>query len=247
MNALLRIINLNVSIEDEVILNDVNLAIAQGSVHALMGPNGSGKSTLAYTLAGHPRYTVTSGSVTLSEQDIVQLSPDKRAKLGLFLAFQQPYEIPGLSVFTFLKEAHQAITGNSLSVKEFQDLLQAHMKLLQFDSSFMYRNLNEGFSGGEKKRLEVLQMLVLQPTLVILDEIDSGLDIDALNIVGQAIGYARKENPALSVILITHYQRILHYIQPDYVHVLCNGTIVQSGDYTLAHEIEQKGYNDFYD
>jgi Fe-S cluster assembly ATP-binding protein len=243
---MLSISNLCVSLDNEQpIIKNFSLNIQPGFVHAIMGPNGSGKSTLAYTLMGHPRYTIKQGSITYKDQDISILSPDKRAKLGIFLAFQHPYEIPGVSVLTFLKEAHHAITGTLINLKDFQATLQAKMQLLSIDPNFMHRNLNEGFSGGEKKRLEMLQLLILKPSLVILDEIDSGLDIDALKAISQALNQARTENPMMSVIIITHYQRLLHYIIPDYVHIMQKGTLIKSGDAQLADQLEQKGYDAF--
>ena len=240
---MLHITNLSVAHKKQPILSNVHLAIKPGSVHALMGPNGSGKSTLAYTLMGHPQYTITHGSIVLKDQDITTLPADKRARAGLFLAFQHPYAIPGVTVFDFLKEAHRAVTGKQVSVQEFKELLEQTMQLLAIDPAFCTRALNDGFSGGEKKRLEMLQLLMLNPDVAVLDEIDSGLDIDALKIVAQSISYAKSKNPALSILIITHYQRILDYVQPDCVHILCGGTIVTSGDYTLVHEIEQKGYD----
>lgn len=239
----LHICDLSVLINDTLILNSINLKIKFGTIHAIMGPNGSGKSTLAYTLMGHPHYTITSGSIILNNQDITALSPDKRAKHGLFLAFQQPPAIPGVRVITFLKEAYTAVTGKNISVPEFHAMLNKRMQQLAIDPSFAHRNLNDGFSGGERKKFELLQLLVLQPKVAILDEIDSGLDIDALKIVGNGIGIARKENPDLSIIIITHYQRILHYVHPDYIHILCDGRIVKSGSFSLAQELEHKGYD----
>lgn len=227
MKQLLTIKNLTVSIEDQEIIKNFNLQINAGSVHALMGPNGSGKSSLANTLMGHPRYCVKSGTIFFNEIDITNFSPDKRAKQGLFLAFQYPQEVPGVQVFTFLKEAQ----------------LCTYLQLLSMDESFAYRNVNEGFSGGEKKRFELLQLLMLKPKLAILDEIDSGLDVDALKIVAQGLAFARKENPNLSIILITHYQRILNYIEPDFVHVMQDGQLVQSGNASLAHAIDKQGYD----
>lgn len=242
-NALLYIKNLSVSVNDKPVLHDIDLHINAGAIHAIMGPNGSGKSTLAYALMGHPSYTVTSGSVLLNGIDMSSLSVHERAKSGLFLAFQHPCEIPGVSVASFLKEAYMAVTGEHIATADFQKLLIARCEQLLIDPLFIARGLNVGFSGGEKKRLELLQLLMLRPKVVILDEIDSGLDIDSLKIVGDGIALARKENPEMSVILITHYQRILNYITPDYVHVLCDGHIVASGNSSVAHELESKGYD----
>ncbi len=241
----LEINNLSVSVFNQPVLKSITLSIKPGTTHAIMGPNGSGKSTLAYALMGHPNYQITAGSIVLQKKEITDLSPDKRAQGGLFLAFQQPQAIPGVRVLTFLKEAYHAMHGKSISVQDFQQLLFMRMKQLLIDSSFASRNLNDGFSGGERKRFELLQLLLLQPNVAVLDEIDSGLDIDALKIVSNGIAIARKENPRLSIILITHYQRILQYVAPDYVHVLCDGRIVESGNASLAQELEQKGYDGF--
>ncbi len=241
----MHISNLSVAIDNKQILNKINVRIDPGTVHAIMGPNGSGKSSLAYTLAGHPHYSITHGSITFENQDITQLTPDKRAKLGIFLAFQQPYIIAGVRVMTFLKEAHHAVSGQQLSVTEFQELVFKYMDQLRIDRSFVHRNVNEGFSGGEKKRFEMLQLLLLRPKLAVLDEIDSGLDIDALKAVAQALHCAQKENPRLAIVLITHYQRILRYVIPDYVHILSDGRIIKSGSALLAQEVEQKGYDGY--
>lgn len=246
MNSmLLSLNNLSVSVFDTVILKNINFSLSPGTVHAIMGPNGSGKSTLAYTIMGHPKYNVMHGSVMINSEDITDYLPDKRARCGLFLAFQQPQVIPGVRVSTFLREAYCAITGRIISVDLFWQLLLDRMKQLHIDPSFAHRNLNEGFSGGEKKRFEVLQLLVLQPKIAILDEIDSGLDIDALNIVARGIEIARQENPQMGILIITHYQRILRHVVPDYVHVLYDGSIVQSGDATLADELENRGYDGY--
>ncbi len=246
MNSiLLSLNNLSVSVFDTVILKNINFSVSPGTIHAIMGPNGSGKSTLAYTIMGHPKYNIKYGSVVINNEDITDYLPDKRARCGLFLAFQQPQAIPGVRVSTFLREAYCAITGRVIAVDLFYQLLLDRMKQLHIDPSFADRNLNDGFSGGEKKRFEVLQLLVLQPKIAILDEIDSGLDIDALNIVARGIEIARKENPRMGIVIITHSQRILRHVVPDYVHVLCVGSIVQSGDATLADELENRGYDDY--
>jgi len=243
---MLSIKNLSVALEsDQEIIKNLNLCIAPGTFHAIMGPNGSGKSTLAYTLMGHPKYQITSGSITYNNIDITQLSPDKRAALGIFLAFQHPYEIPGVTVFNFLKEAHQAITGIILGIKEFQILLEVAMEQLSIDPSFAHRALNVGFSGGEKKRLEMLQILMLKPTLVILDEIDSGLDIDALKIMVSGLHYLKTQNPSCSIVMITHNPRMLEHVQPDFVHIMRDGHIIAQGDATLVHELEHKGYDNY--
>lgn len=239
---LLSLHNCSISIEKKAIIHNLNLAINPGSIHAIMGPNGSGKSTLSQALAGHPAYTIT-GTVSFANHNLLDLSPDQRAHNGLFLAFQQPHAIPGLSVFTFLHEMHAALNKTRLSVVDFEKLVRELMQQLSIDQSFAYRDLNDGFSGGEKKRFELLQMLIAQPKLAILDEIDSGLDIDALQLVAQGINLAKKKNPDLALIIITHYQRILNYIKPDHVHVLCNGSLVQSGNASLVHELEQRGYD----
>ncbi len=240
---MLSISNLQVSIDDKPILKGLNLQVQPGTIHAIMGPNGSGKSTLAYTLMGHPNYSVTDGQICLHGQALSDLSPDKRAKLGLFLAFQHPLEVPGVTVATFMKESLQAVTGTSWTVKEFNTLLEQSLQQLAMDMSFAQRSLNVGFSGGEKKRLEILQMLILKPQIVILDEIDSGLDIDALKVVAAGVRKARQENPSMSIIIITHYQRILDYILPDFVHIMRDGVIATSGTAQLAAQIEAKGYD----
>lgn len=242
---MLRIAHLAVSVENKPIIQSFSLDIAPGTVHAIMGPNGSGKSTLAHTLVGLPGYEVTAGTITLKDQSLVDLSMDKRAQLGLFLAFQHPLAIPGVTVATLLKEAHQAVTGIHMPVKDFQALLQEKMALLNIPQSFMHRPLNDGFSGGEKKRLEILQMLILEPSVVVLDEIDSGLDIDALMIVSQAITQLRVKKPDVAVVMITHYQRMLNYLVPDYVHVMRDGAVVHSGDFSVVHHLEQHGYEGF--
>jgi len=242
---MLRINQLQVNVGEKQVLHDIQLQIQPGSVHAIMGPNGSGKSSLAYTLIGHPLYAITQGSIILTDQNITHLSPDKRARAGLFLSFQQPPAIPGVNVFTFLKEAHYATTGVAMPIAEFRTLVEKRMSQLQINPALVHRNLNEGFSGGEKKQFEMLQLLVLQPKVAILDEIDSGLDIDALKAVAQGLHYARQENPQLILILITHYQRILAHIMPDHVHILCDGRLVKSGDASLVGELEAGGYHEY--
>jgi Fe-S cluster assembly ATP-binding protein len=242
--------DLHVAVEGREILKGVNLAVHQGETHALMGPNGSGKSTLASALMGHPSYEVTSGEVLLDGANILEMSPDERAKKGLFLAFQYPMSIPGVSVANFLRLAYGAVSKpdevdpepyrKPLSAREFRQLLRDKLGLLRMDESMLSRYLNEGFSGGEKKRAEILQMAVLQPRFAVLDETDSGLDIDALRVVADGVNAQR--NGELGVLLITHYQRLLNYIKPDYVHVLVNGRIVKDGGPELALELEEKGY-----
>ena len=238
--------NLHVSVEGKRILKGVNLTIEKGKVHALMGPNGSGKSTLAYTLMGHPQYEIEDGEVIFKGQNLLDLEPDERARLGLFLAFQYPTAIPGVTVANFLRQALNAKRtaqngGKPIPIPEFRKLLTEKMKLLNMDPSFAGRYLNDGFSGGEKKRAEILQMAVLEPEIAILDETDSGLDIDALRIV--ANGVNSLIGPHMGVLLITHYQRILNYVKPDRVHVMYDGRIVLSGGSELAHELEAKGYD----
>jgi len=237
--------DLHVQVEGKAILKGVNLAVKQGEVHAMMGPNGSGKSTLAYTLMGHPNYIVTQGEVYLNGQSILGLGPDERSRLGMFLAFQYPTAIPGVSVANFLRMAINAHRGNGngrkkITPMEFRKLLTDKMALLEMDRSFAARYLNEGFSGGEKKRAEILQMAVLEPKIAILDETDSGLDIDALKIVSRGVNTLA--GPNMGVLVITHYQRILRYIKPDFVHVFMDGRIVMSGGQELANRLEAEGY-----
>jgi Fe-S cluster assembly ATP-binding protein len=233
--------NLKVEVEGRQVLKGVNLAVPKGEVHAIMGPNGSGKSTLANTLMGHPQYKVTEGRVLWKGQNILELSPDERARLGLFMAFQYPVAVPGVSVVNFLRMALKSLRGTDIPVVEFRKLLREKMQLLKVDDAFVSRYLNEGFSGGEKKRNEILQMAVLQPEFAILDETDSGLDIDAVRIVANAVNAMR--GPDVGFLIITHYSRILNYIEPDVVHVLVDGRVVRSGGPELAHELEQRGYD----
>ena len=232
--------DLHVNVGDKEILRGVDLTVEQGKVHALMGPNGSGKSTLAYALAGHPRYRVTAGRVTFQDEDVLSLTPDERARQGMFLAMQYPVEVPGVSVTNFLRTALNAVREEDVPVREFARELREQMKLLNMDPKFAERSLNEGFSGGEKKRHEILQMALLRPALAILDETDSGLDIDALKVVSEGVN--RMRGPDLGVLLITHYTRILRYIAPDVVHVMLGGRIVQTGGRELADELEERGY-----
>jgi Fe-S cluster assembly ATP-binding protein len=233
--------------EDAEILHGVNLRLAPGEIHAIMGPNGSGKSTLAKILAGHPGYEATGGQVLFDGEDILELEPDERARAGVFLAFQYPVEIPGVSIANFLRTAMQArlAEGEEVDLFEFQDELLGRMELLEMDPSFAERPVNDGFSGGEKKRNEILQMAVLQPRLAIMDETDSGLDIDALQIVANGVKKLHAENPEMTVLIITHYQRLLNYIRPDHVHVMVAGRIVRSGGPELAEELEAEGYEQF--
>ncbi len=239
--------NLHVSVEGKEILKGVDLTIKQGEVHALMGPNGTGKSTLAYSLMGHPNYTVTGGEVWFKGQNILELEPDQRSHLGLFLAFQYPVAIPGVTVANFLRSALNARrraqnpADKGISIPEFRKLLKEKMELLKMDQTFAGRYLNEGFSGGEKKRAEILQMAALQPEIAILDETDSGLDIDALRIVSEGVNALR--GPNLGALVITHYQRILNYIKPDVVHIMLGGRVVESGGPDLALHLEERGYD----
>jgi Fe-S cluster assembly ATP-binding protein len=226
------------------ILRGVNLTVAAGETHAIMGPNGSGKSTLAYAIAGHPKYQVTQGSVTLDGEDVLAMSVDARARAGLFLAMQYPVEVPGVSVSNFLRTAITAVRGEAPKLRTFSKELRASMDALAIDPDFAQRNLNEGFSGGEKKRHEILQMQLLNPKIAILDETDSGLDIDALKVVSEGINTFR-EQPGHGVLLITHYTRILRYVQPDFVHVFVGGRIVEEGGAELAEVLESEGYERF--
>lgn len=241
---MLKIKNLRASIGDKEILTGINLDVNAGEVHAIMGPNGSGKSTLASVLAGREEYKVTSGSITFLGDDLLDLSPEERAWKGLFLAFQYPVEIPGVSTTNFLKTAVNNIREHrgleKLDAVSFLRLMREQMKLMEIDQSLVNRSLNEGFSGGEKKRNEIFQMALLDPKLAILDETDSGLDIDALKIVANGVNHLKSSDNA--IIIVTHYQRLLEYIVPDFVHVLYNGQIVKSGTKELAFELEEKGY-----
>jgi Fe-S cluster assembly ATP-binding protein len=223
------------------ILKGVNLTIKSGEIHAIMGPNGSGKSTLAYSIAGHPKYEITGGSVHLDGQDVLAMSVDERAKAGLFLAMQYPVEVPGVSVTNFLRSAVTAVSGEAPKVRTWVSDVKEAMGKLQMDEAFASRSVNEGFSGGEKKRHEILQLELLKPKIAILDETDSGLDVDALRIVSEGVNRVH-ENNNLGVMLITHYTRILRYIKPDFVHVFAAGKIVEEGGPELAQTLEEKGY-----
>ena len=248
---ILRISDLHAKVADEdlPILKGVDLDLRTGEIHAIMGPNGSGKSTLAKVLAGHPGYEVTGGEVTYRGDSILDLEPDERALAGIFLAFQYPVEIPGVSIANFLRTALQArLQGDEeLDLFDFQDELIDRMELLDMEISFAERPVNDGFSGGEKKRNEILQMAVLRPTLALMDETDSGLDIDALKVVSNGVNKLREENPDMTVLLITHYQRLLNYIKPDVVHVMVDGKIVRSGGPEVALELEDQGYSEWAD
>ena len=233
--------DLQANIEDKPILNGVNLTLNSGEVHALMGPNGSGKSTLSNVIFGHPSYEVTGGQILVDGEDLLEMETAERAQLGLFLAFQYPVEIPGVSVGRFLKRAAEIRLGED-SVKGFVKSLREAMDYMEIDRAFINRYLNEGFSGGEKKRMEILQMLMLKPDFAILDETDSGLDIDALKVVSNGVNKLR-EDGGFGALVITHYQRILNYIHPDYVHIMYQGRIVTSGGHDLVVELEEKGYD----
>ncbi len=256
-NADLIIRDIHATVADKEILRGVNLEIRKGETHALMGPNGSGKSTLANVIMGHPSYKVTQGEIIFKGHNILELSPDKRARMGLFLAFQYPSSVPGVTLSNFLRSAYAArkegydpakpetATGaapkkKSLNPTEFRKLLQSKMEILKVDNTFLSRYLNEGFSGGEKKRAEILQMAILQPEIAVLDETDSGLDIDALRIVAEGVNALR--GPNMGSLIITHYQRLLNYITPDIVHVMFKGQIIRTGGRELALELEEKGY-----
>jgi len=238
---MLKIEELHVEIDGQEIVKGLDLEVGKGEIHAIMGPNGSGKSTLANVLMGHPRYEVTEGSITFQGEDVFELEPDERAKLGMFLAFQYPSEVPGVSVANFLRTAVNSVREEELSPMEMYRVLQEKMSIMQMDPKFAERYLNEGFSGGEKKRNEILQMLMLDPKLAIMDETDSGLDIDALQVVAKGVN--EMKGPEFSAVIITHYQRILRYIEPDRVHVMLDGRLVTSGGKELADDLEEKGYD----
>jgi Fe-S cluster assembly ATP-binding protein len=239
--------NLHVSIEDKEILKGVNLVVRQGEIHAIMGPNGTGKSTLAYTLMGHPSYIVTEGDIQFHDKNILDLETDERSRLGIFLAFQYPVAIPGVTVANFLRTAVNSRRrlvnreDKGIPILEFRKMLKEKMDLLKMDSSFAGRYLNDGFSGGEKKRAEILQLATLKPEIAILDETDSGLDIDALRIVAEGVNAL--SGPDLGVLVITHYQRLLNYIKPQFVHIMLGGRIVESGGPNLAMQLEERGYD----
>ncbi len=247
MNVALEIRNLHVNVADQPILKGVNLTVKQGEVHALMGPNGSGKSTLAYSLLGHPDYEVTAGRIIFDGVDILELEADERSHLGLFLAFQYPVAIPGVTLANFLRQAVNAQRkakdpeDKGMPIPEFRRLLKDKMDLLRMDHSFAGRYLNDGFSGGEKKRAEILQLATLEPRIAVLDETDSGLDIDALRIVSEGVNALA--GPHLGVLVITHYQRILNYVKPQFVHIMLDGQIVESGGADLALRLEEQGYD----
>jgi Fe-S cluster assembly ATP-binding protein len=244
--ATLEVKNLHVTVETDQgtkeILKGVDLTIKSGEIHAVMGPNGSGKSTLAYSIAGHPKYTVTEGEILLDGENVLEMSVDERAKAGLFLAMQYPVEIPGVSVSNFLRTAKTAVTGEAPALRTWIKDVREAMSDLKIDSTFSERNVNEGFSGGEKKRHEILQLELLKPRFAILDETDSGLDVDALKIVSEGVNRAHKANE-LGVLMITHYTRILKYIKPDFVHVFVDGKVAEQGGAELADQLEAEGYD----
>ena len=247
MSAALEIRDLHVNVEDKPILKGVNLVVKQGEIHALMGPNGSGKSTLAYTVAGHPAYEVTGGEIIFDGQNLLEMEPDQRSKLGLFLAFQYPVVIPGVTLANFLRQAVNARRKDhnpedkGMPIPEFRRMLKERMDFLQMNHDFAGRYLNDGFSGGEKKRAEILQMAVLEPKIAVLDETDSGLDIDALRIVSEGVN--KLSGPQMGVLVITHYQRILNYVNPGFVHIMLDGQIAESGGPELALHLEEAGYD----
>jgi Fe-S cluster assembly ATP-binding protein len=244
-DTLLTITNLRAEVTEEgaEILKGVDLEVRAGEIHAIMGPNGSGKSTLSKVISGHPAYEVTDGDVLFKGESILDMEPDERAQAGIFLAFQYPVEIPGVSIANFMRTAINAKRGEEMDIFDFQDLLVEKMEMLEMDPVFAERSVNEGFSGGEKKRNEILQLAMLEPKLAVMDETDSGLDIDALKVVSAGINKIKaQQGNEMSVLLITHYQRMLNYVKPDFVHVMVDGRIVQSGGPELAHQLEEKGY-----
>ena len=247
---LLKIENLHAVIAEDgtEILRGVDLELGKGEIHAIMGPNGSGKSTLAKVLSGHPAYEVTDGAVWFKGENLLELEVDERARSGVFLAFQYPVEIPGVSIANFLRASVQAANPDEeVDILDFQEKLQERMALLEMDLAFAQRSVNEGFSGGEKKRNEILQLAMLEPALAVLDETDSGLDIDALKVVSSGVNKLHAERPEMSFLVITHYQRILDYIRPTHVHVMVEGRIARSGGFELAHELEARGYEEYRD
>lgn len=248
-SPILKIEKLRAKVAEEgiEILHGVDLEIPAGEIHAIMGPNGSGKSTLAKAIAGHPHYEITEGSILLRGEEVLEMEPDERSRAGLFLAFQYPVDIPGVSIANFLRTARQAHLpeGEELDLFDFQDELLDRMKLLDMDPTFAERPVNDGFSGGEKKRNEILQMAMLKPAMALMDETDSGLDIDALQVVAHGVNTLTEEDPQMGVVLITHYQRLLNYIKPDVVHVMVDGKIVKTGGPEVALQLEEEGYADY--
>jgi len=245
VEPLLKVVNLHAEVAEEgiEILKGVDLEIREGEIHAIMGPNGSGKSTLAKVISGHPAYEVTDGDILYRGESILGMEPDERAQAGIFLAFQYPVEIPGVSIANFLRTALNSHRGEEIDIFDFQDLMISRMEMLGMDPVFAERSVNEGFSGGEKKRNEILQLAMLEPRLAVMDETDSGLDIDALKIVSAGINKVKEQHQTdMAVLLITHYQRMLNYITPDYVHVMLAGRVIRSGGAELALELEERGY-----
>jgi Fe-S cluster assembly ATP-binding protein len=239
-----RVSNLRVSVEGKEILKGLSLDIKPGEIHVLMGPNGSGKSTLAQTIMGHPKYTVVGGKISFNGKNLLDLKPNERSKQGVFLSFQYPSELEGVTISSFLRLIYNNSHDRKLSPVAFRKILKEKTELLEIKEEFMSRYLNEGFSGGEKKKMEILQMLILEPRMAILDEVDSGLDIDALKLVSEAVNYLHEKNKS-SILIITHYTRILKYIKPGFVHIMQNGIIVKSGGGKLADDLEEKGYAPF--
>lgn len=236
---------MTVQIAGKTVLQDVNLVVTASELAVLMGPNGSGKSSLAATLVGHPDYEVIAGEIIFNNLNITKLLPHERAKLGLFIAFQNPKAIPGLQVFSFLKTIYESYTGNVISVPDFEVLLDQNLNLVGLNKSFIYRDVNVGFSGGETKRFEILQLLLLQPKLIIIDEIDSGLDLDALKMIANALSVYHHNHSDAAIILITHYRRILDFLAPEVVHILSSGKLIKSGNLDLVTQLEQAGYDSF--
>jgi Fe-S cluster assembly ATP-binding protein len=239
VKSMLEIKNLHVEVEGKEILKGVNISVKQGEIHAIMGPNGSGKTSLSFAIMGHPKYKITRGEILYDGKNINSMSPDKRARLGLFLGFQYPMDIPGVSVSNFLRTAYRSLNANGVSTMELRELIKEKMAQLKIDESFAERSLNEGFSGGEKKRMEVLQLAVLQPKIAVLDETDSGTDLDALKVIAKNINEVRKHT---GILLVTHYNRILHHVKPDFVHIMIDGKIIKTGNASLADEVEKTGY-----
>jgi len=242
---LLKIVNLHAEIAEDgtEILRGVDLELNEGEIHAIMGPNGSGKSTLSKVISGHPAYEVTDGDILYKGESVLDMEPDERARAGVFLAFQYPVEIPGVSVANFMRTALNARRGEEVDIFDFQEELEGKMEMLEMDTAFATRSVNEGFSGGEKKRNEILQLAMLEPELAVMDETDSGLDIDALRVVTSGINKIKEKNSGMAILLITHYQRMLNYITPDRVHVMAEGRIIRSGGPELALELEERGYD----
>ncbi|MFA6065807.1 MAG: Fe-S cluster assembly ATPase SufC [Candidatus Babeliaceae bacterium] len=242
---LLSIKNFSVAIQEKQVVKSIDLACLPGSVHFIMGPNGSGKSSLVSALMGHPRYEILGGSVHLGQLDILGLSIEKRALAGIFVAFQYPCEIPGVTIFTFLHEAYRSVRKIDITVAEFKRVIEEACHLVGLDSSFMYRYLHDGFSGGEKKRLELIQLIILQPKVAILDELDSGLDADGLIAVGATCAMMKKNHPDMIFIIISHYQKLIDHLRPDYIHIMMQGQLVAQGDVSLLTTLEHQGYHAF--